>query len=354
MKTIKRFVCAFLAVLMVVLMLPAATTQAATGGSSHAALAYNGKWTYYAVDNTIYKLNSEEGTTKKVVTLNRIKSVSDISYYDGYIYFTGDYSSKDKKGENKFVCRVKTDGKGFTKLARGKVPVIMDKKIYYFKTKHSSGKEDKILGIAEMTLNGKNVKTLVKNSSEDSMTGELTATCGNICYIKTSEASKPVRVGYDVFKPTEYYVVCYDIKKKSSMNACISRPAISLAGSDDTYVYFASSNGSYENFIYAFNVKACALSTQKRTTKGAILGSNNRVVYYASSSGGTYGYSFKKKQFVTLAKDKSFTSLTFSKSGYNIATYESSQEGTNAADSKANPITACIKTSGKGFKVLHK
>ena len=75
MKIMKKLLCIVLTVMMLLPVIPAELAEAA---AKTAAPAYNGKWTYYAVYNTIYKLNSETGKAKKVTEVKDASFVSDI------------------------------------------------------------------------------------------------------------------------------------------------------------------------------------------------------------------------------------------------------------------------------------
>ena len=160
MKNVKRILCMLLSFCMLIAIIPTITTEAKTTKQEP---AYQGKWTYFSVDNMIYKLNSKDGTTKKVKKLNKVFDISDISYYNGYLYFTSNYYIGTDSTDC-YICRMKTDGSGFTKLDRGASPLIWNKKIYYIKSKHITEgyyEYDQNVGIATMSLNGKNSKILI-------------------------------------------------------------------------------------------------------------------------------------------------------------------------------------------------
>ena len=212
MKTMKKLVCVILAVMMLLPVVPVVYAKAA---AKTAAPAYNGKWTYYAVYNTIYKLNSETGTAKKVKEVRDASFVTDISYYNGYLYFSTNYYQGSDSSDY-YVCRMEADGTSFKKLGRGCRPVIYDKKIYYLQTKHvntEEGSYDDVKGIAVMSLSGKNSKLLVKSSATNFMRWSIGATAGKIYYTKylasTDKYVAMVRMkldgtGYKILK--KYYV----------------------------------------------------------------------------------------------------------------------------------------------------
>lgn len=144
----------------------------------------NGKYSYVAKLSTIYKVNMEKRTFKKIKTLKGVTDVSDISYYGGYLYFTENrYKGSDMSCDS--IYRMKTNGKSLKKLATGSQPVIMGKKIYYVATvKHGSGGDAYTTptGISRMSLSGKSKKKLLVN---DKVTN-LACASGRIRY-KTSD-----------------------------------------------------------------------------------------------------------------------------------------------------------------------
>ena len=62
MKKMKKLLYVLLIVVLIMPVIPVVPVKAA---AKTPAPAYNGKWTYYAVYNTIYKLNSQDGTAKR-------------------------------------------------------------------------------------------------------------------------------------------------------------------------------------------------------------------------------------------------------------------------------------------------
>lgn len=127
----------------------------------------NGKYLYYASDGTIYRLDTVSGKNKKIKTFTESHLVDNISYYKGYLYFYIDYYSANGDGWwAPYICRIKTNGTGFQRLAFGYKPVIYDGKIYFMRTKKIERTNAKVVGIAKMSLTGKNIKRLISGSYE--------------------------------------------------------------------------------------------------------------------------------------------------------------------------------------------
>jgi tricorn protease-like protein len=150
------------------------------------ATSSNGKYMYYSVQGTIYRIDTNTGKTKKIVKIKNTNWITNISYYKGYLYFTADYYyyMEGTDGTKPYVCRVKTNGKGFKKLAKGTTPVVYNGKIYYESmtfTKNSYDVSDaKTQGFQRMNLDGSKKKRLI---SGNSYYGSMTVVNNRIYYI---------------------------------------------------------------------------------------------------------------------------------------------------------------------------
>ena len=142
---------------IILLMKPSAVSAAAKQAS-----AANGATAYFAVDDTIYSLNTKTGTYKKIKKLGKPYYISDISYYKNYLYFTGNYYL-GSDGQDTYICRIKTNGTGFKKIAPGQRPCVYGGKIYYVQCKaisYGAGTYTLCTGIGRMSLTGSGKKTI--------------------------------------------------------------------------------------------------------------------------------------------------------------------------------------------------
>ena len=339
MKAMKKMLCIVLAVMMLIPVIPAVSTEAAT---KTAAPSYNGKWTYYAVYNTIYKLNSEAGTAKKVTEVKDASFVSDISYYDGYLYFTANYYVGTDASDY-YVCRMKADGTAFTKLGRGFRPAIYDKKIYYLQTKHiidEYGAYDDIKGIAVMSLAGKNSKLLVKNSETNYMRWDMVVAAGKVYYAKYLASSG------------KYAAMVYDMKTGKTQKLFTKASDIEVVNADASYVYY-SIGGSDGDIIGVYNISSGKLSEKTYTGGVAVLGGKDGTVYFSCyDKRAVYAYDAVKNEVSTVTRNKYLSSMTWSKSGYHVFQYSMTQEEYEASGYDVAMVR--MKLDGTGYKVLKK
>ena len=339
MKTMKKLLCIVLAVMMLLPVVPAVSAEAA---AKTAAPAYNGKWTYYAVYNTIYKLNSETGTAKKVKEVKAAYDVSDISYYDGHLYFTANYYGGSDSSEY-YVCRMKEDGTSFEKFGRGCRPVVYDKKIYYLQVKHiymGDGAYDDVKGIAVMSLTGKNSKLLVKNSATNYMRWSMGVTAGKIYYSKYMASAE------------KYVVMAYDLKTKKTEKLFSSKSDIQFVNADASYVYF-SMDGIDRDSIGIYEIETGKLSEKTYTGEGYVLGGKNGIVYYSrSDTRSIYAYDMKKNKVTTVMKNKYLVSMIWSKSGYHVFQNFMTQEEFEKTGCDVAMVR--MKLDGTGYKILKK
>lgn len=116
-----------------------------------AATASNGKYVYYAIFNSIYRMDTNTGKNS-VVAKHKLGIGVNAVYYKGYVYCYG--GMQEGSG---YIMRVKAKGGKVKKLARGDYPIVYNNKIYYL----NKGRE-----IFRMGLNGKNKKKLIGRLSD--------------------------------------------------------------------------------------------------------------------------------------------------------------------------------------------
>lgn len=338
---VKRWLCIVLAVMMLLPVIPAVQAQAA---ERTAAPAYHGNSTYYAVYGTIFRLDAKSGTAKKVREIKQAFTVSDISYYNGYLYFTADfYMGTD--GANEYVCRMKEDGTGFQKLARGRSPVIYDKKIYYIKTKHvvsPDNEYDDPIGIASMSFDGKNSKVLEKTGKNVYGPWSIAMADGKIFYTTWSEAR-----GENFFKS-------YDMKKGTSETVIRSLGRIEMSDCDSSYVYLCMEDGQ-RSIAVVYEIKTGKQYKKTLPDYATIAGGRDGILYYSRyKTNATYAYDAKKDSVTTLLKNRRVEDITFSKSGYQVVRTVLTQKEFEASGYKYDMAMARMKLDGSGYKTLKK
>lgn len=339
MKAMKKMLCVVLAVMMLLPVIPAVSTEAAV---KTAAPAYHGKWTYYAVYNAIYKLNSEDGTAKKVTEVKDASFLSDISYYDGYLYFAADYYG-GTDGSEYFVCRMKEDGTSFERFGRGFSPVIYDKKIYYLQVKRvqeADSAYDDVKGIAIMSLTGKNSKLLVKKSGVNYMSWNMGVTAGKVYYTKYLASSE------------KYAAMVYDLKTGKTQKLFTKTSDIEYINADASYVYY-SMDGFDGDSIGVYEIATGKLSEKTYTGAVSVLEGKNGTVYFSRyDTRAVYAYDAVKNKVSTVIKNKYLSSMTRSKSGYHVFQYTMTQE--EYEKSGCDVAMVRMKLDGTGYKVLKK
>ena len=341
-ERMKRWLCIALAVVMLLPVVPAVQAQAA---EKTAAPAYHGTSTYYAVYDTIYKMNSQSGTVAKVKKIKNAFTISEISYYNGYLYFTTNYYL-GTDGSNEYVCRMKADGTRFQKIARGCSPVIYDKKIYYIKTKHVTSEDneyDEQIGIARMSLTGKNSKVLVKTNNKH-MHGpwDIAAADGKIFYTMWSDTN-----GENFFKS-------YDIKKGTTETIIRSSDSLELSDCDSSYVYLGTENGK-KSIALVYEIKTGKQYKKTLPDYVTIAGGRNGILYFSRyETNATYAYNAKEGTVTTVLKDRRVENITFSRSGYHVCRIALTQKEFEASGGKYDVAMARMKLDGSGFKILKK
>lgn len=339
MKKMKKMLYVLLIVVLIMPVIPAVSVEAA---AKTPAPAYNGKWTYYAIYNTIYKLNSQDGTAKKVKELKDVGRISDISYYDGYLYFTSDYYYGTDASDY-FVCRMKANGTSFEKLGRGFRPVVYNKKIYYLKTKHvqdqDGGYYDETTSISVMSLTGKNSKVLVKNSDTNYFRWDLGVVNGKVYYEKYIASSN------------SYAAMSYDIKSGKTEKLFTKAEDMQLVSGDASYLYY---NIGYDT-VAVYEIKTGKLYDKQYSGSVFVLGGKNGTAYFSRyDTRSTYAYDVKADKVTTVIKNKLLSDMTFSKSGYHVVWYTMSQEEFEASGGRYDMAVARMKIDGKGYKILKK
>lgn len=339
MKIMKKLLCIVLTVMMLLPVIPAELAEAA---AKTAAPAYNGKWTYYAVYNTIYKLNSETGTAKKVKEVRDASFVTDISYYNGYLYFSTNYYQGSDSSDY-YVCRMEADGTSFKKLGRGCRPVIYDKKIYYLQTKHvntEEGSYDDVKGIAVMSLSGKNSKLLVKSSATNFMRWSIGATAGKIYYTKYLASTD------------KYVAMTYDLKTGKTEKLFTKASDIEFVNADASYVYYNMS-GFDGDSVGVYKIETGALAEVTYPHGICVLGGKNGKAYFSRyDTFSTYAYDSVKNKVTMVISNKYLSSMIQSKSGYYV--FQSSMTQEEFEKTGYDVAMVRMKLDGTGYKILKK
>lgn len=337
----KKWLCIVLAVLMLFQMISVVPADAAT---KVAAPAYNGKWTYYAIDNTIYKLDSQSGVVKKVKQIKSAFEIMNISYYNKYLYFTVNYYI-GTDGANCYVCRMKLNGSGYEKLARGNKPVIYGNKIYYMSLKHikEEGQEyDDIIGIGSMSLAGREKKLLIKNNKKNNISWNLEVEAGKIFYVQSFDTSKKMCL-------MEYGIKSADKKKIFSYSGWMQ-----IVSAEGDYVYLQMENNP-EYVAGIYEIKTNKLYKKSLESQASVIGGKNGMIYYSSyETNSTYAYFAKENKTTTVIENKRISEITFSKSGYQVVNVSLTQEEFEASGYRYDMAVARMKLNGKGFKILKK
>lgn len=339
MKKMKKMLYVLLIVVLIMPVIPAVSVEAA---AKTPAPAYNGKWTYYAIYNTIYKLNSQDGTAKKVKELKDVGRISDISYYDGYLYFTADYYYGTDASDY-FVCRMKANGTSFEKLGRGFRPVVYNKKIYYLKTKHvqdqDGGYYDETTSVSEMSLMGKNNRVLVKNNETNYLLWSFGVANGKVYYQRYIASSG------------QFAAMSCDIKSGKTKKLFTKSDDIQIVGTDASYLYYSIA----QDTVGVYEMKTGNLYTKHYDDSVNVIGGKNGTAYFSRyGTHSTYAYHARKDAVTTIIKNKLLTGMTFSKSGYHVVQNTMTQEEFEASGYQYDMAISRMKIDGKGYKVLQK
>ena len=199
--------------------------------AGNAATSSHGYYMYYAVGNDLYRMNTKTGANKKIRKISQVSKIYDISYYKGYLYFTGDtYVGTD--GSECYICRTKKNGKGFQKLGPGYKAKVYNNRIYYVKasiyTDEGGSSQTETVGINRMKLNGKGKKSIASISGSDPRIADLEIVGGKVYYVRISGSEGMLyRCGPDRDSYTGLY------------------PALSMK-SDGTAIYYTTAYSVYE------------------------------------------------------------------------------------------------------------
>jgi hypothetical protein len=296
----------------------------------------NGKYLYYSVYNTIYRMDTNTGKSKKIKTVPKIFTISDISYYNGYLYFESEYYEGTDGGSKPYICRIKTNGTSFKKLGCGKSPKIYNSKIYYIRGSMGTvygEPEMTCLGIARMKLNGDSKKTLLKSDTINA---------------------------FQIVKNRIYYI---DDDWLLSMNMSGNDGKYFLSGvcqllSDGTHIYYTTSTNLYQltrsdksaNELLKLSYKETGYNIETYTT---ILAVKNGNIYLSNSSSYNKStlkkYNISKKKMTKLKTFKSYIYSMYVGKGSYALIHKSISGSTRYTD-----VIGRIKTNGKNYKDLQK
>lgn len=331
----KKFITWMMTCLILVSMVAGTATnvQAATVSQNSPV---NGDYSYYTVRGTIYCVNNKTGKNKTVMKANENADIYDLTYYKGYLYFTGNLYDSSASEKNQ-VCRIKTDGSGYEVLGWGQSPIIYNGKIYYVKNKvvtdeYSSFTEN--VGIVKMDLNGANKKDINKipSGKSGSYYRDLTIVNGRIYYIDSNYNGKLVSTDMSG-KDKKYY---------NGIDSYWS--GLKVAGSK---IYYMDEN----YHICYFDTKSkqkkqvCTIKDGNGNFAGVI---GKKIYYYNYDKQATYCYNMSTKKTTKLI-GKNVTFLT-TKGTYVVVDCSLSQKEYEKTG-KTNEI-AIMKKSGKGYKSL--
>ena len=138
--------------------------------SAHPAMAasasdnVNGKYVYFSAQNVIWKMQTTTGKCSRVKTFSGVGSVDDVTYHKGYLYFST-YTGGSDVGVS-YVCRMKTSGKDYERLALGYNPAVCGDTIIYAYCAESEYDYSytEYLGIGSMEPDGSNSRLLVEST----------------------------------------------------------------------------------------------------------------------------------------------------------------------------------------------
>ena len=137
--------------------------------SAHPAMAasasdnVNGKYVYFSAQNVIWKMQTTTGKCSRVKTFSGVGSVDDVTYHKGYLYFST-YTGGSDVGVS-YVCRMKTSGKDYERLALGYNPAVCgDTIIYAYGAESEYDSYTEYLGIGSMEPDGSNSRLLVEST----------------------------------------------------------------------------------------------------------------------------------------------------------------------------------------------
>lgn len=222
-------------------------------------------------------------------------------------------------------------------------PVIYDKKIYYFQTTHintGDGTYDDIKGIAVMSLVGKNSKMLVKNSTTNFMKWSMGVSNGKIYYSKyLASAEKNV-------------AMAYDLKTGKTQTLFTKTSEIEFVNADPSYVYYSMGDFGGDS-VGVYEIATGKLMKKTYQDGVSVLGGKNGTVYFSRyDARAVYAYDVMKNRVSVVAKNKYFSSMIWSRSGYHVFRYSMTQE--EYEKSGCDVAMVRMKLDGTGYKILRK
>lgn len=324
----------FLICLCAVFCLKSIDTQAATKKMSTES---NGKYTYYSVQGTIYRMDTNTGKTKKIKTIANTNWISDISYYKGYLYFTADYYyySQGTDGSEAYICRIKTNGKGFKKLGCGRSARIYNGKIYYLRgtiKMYGVCPSTHIKEIARMNLSGGSKKNLLTEKSAYS--------------------------SFEIVKDRIYYVSAgclYRATISGKSSTVLVSSGVNQLLSDGTNIYYTTTRELHRIEGSSGTDNKLMNLAYRRTSSSIfcctnILEVKNGIIYFVDNNNGykLRKYNLSANKITDLKKFSSNVSaLVVGKGKYAVI-----RRG--ITDSKYTEAVGRIKTTGKSYKTLKK
>lgn len=321
-KTIRLLVLT--ACMLLLFLLPVSVSA----GRMHATAA-NGATVYFAVDDTIYTLNSKTGTYKKIRKFGKPYYIGDLSYHNGYVYFSGNYY-RGSDGDETYVCRMKKDGTGFKKLACGYYPKIYGGKLYYIQAsvkRYGSTPVTSPTGVGSMSVDGTGKKTLTKFTSQYPYSYGIVIASGRLFYICDGKLNVMMTSG----------------SGKKALGPCQGMTT------DGTYVYCYDESSVYKVSLGGTKVRLFARHKNSYgTALTRVLAAKNGILFlgdvgYGSGSG-FFKYNVKTKK---LTKIGSYAITQMSLGSGPFAAVHRYTGG-----SKYNFAAGRITTSGKSYKTI--
>lgn len=309
--------------------------QPVEAASAQQGTAYHGDWTYFAVYNTIYKLNSKTGKKVKVKEIPNVFTVARVTYYNGNLYFVANYFL-GTGGEEDYICKMKENGTSFQKLCRGYEPIIYKDKIYFTEVSHSEDGYDTAKGLAMMSLKGTNKKT-IDAANGDYFLWRMEMVSGKLYYGK-----RLVSEDKDVLYQ-------YDVKTKGKKAICTSSESIGIISADAKYLYYCNGDD-----CVAYNVREKTSKKHRDVTQSFFGGKDGKIYYSDYSTRKMYEYNFATGKSKKIKSNVYVSSVIYSKSGYNVYVSSYSQEEYEASEGRYTTQTARMKADGTGWKTLAK
>ena len=314
-----------LTVLMAVLLLPAGVFAGGRRQSTEA----DGRTFYFAVDDSIYRMNSKTGSRKLIKKFGKPYYISNVNYHNGYLYFSGNYY-KGSDTDETYICRVKTDGTGFKKLDSGYFPRVYNGRIYYIRSKITRDSYNvplpKKTGVASMTLSGTGKKTIIAFSSQNAYSRGLAIIGGRLFYTLSGNLYSASLTG----------------EPKKSFGKCESfvTDGAAIWYQDSSYIYKVTCGGT-KTKLFARHKKNGSPVTSLLCVKYGSLYLCDQV-YSGTSKFWKYDLTAKK---TTAINSFNVVGMSFGSANY-IVVYRYLGNG--------NLCAARLTTSGKSYQVIQK